>query len=882
VNSINSFADETDEVSIVLLGESVIVEDIHVDLADYPSVQLFVKKLKRMNVESVTFDTDCNEIDIDGFLDVVASPPKDVKIYNDINALLIERKSDKVYFNTVEFQIRTKGEEDYGDGRGGVIDVVEDDEFDLVHFLEKTCNVKQEDPPSMEAEKITNGLVQLYANVNASTDKEDVKAREALFEKVMGKITPEAKRFIIQDKLKLKQISSIIKSIIMTFSDEEIVEIFVSRVRLLGVFDAEEILENLTPERLDSILPEIRAKLKMMNVEEAHISQLEKKLLERRKGIPGKGTGGSVESGKSGTTENKGANRINAFVSDFAEISAEDYGVKEIERFFSSVCLLDKKGEDKKNKADKISDGLENFVKEFIKQFGQDNLLHESVKIRKTFEKVPNNLRKEIFSRIIKSKNPVRITMAKILLPLIDAESIVSTIVFLLEDGQREMLESFLSALEKDKLTAVREYAEKHLQEIGISKEDFIKLWEKLTASPKSFKRSGGVSVRAYGRLKHKLKASIDSTDINSLLDALYKSLESESPEIRGNTVVNIASLTDQFFKGEKVTIIRRISDKLMKYAKTEKNRNVYTNYVNALSKVGVMSNVAGYDFLISSIISFFAGEVSNREKAKIVIPRLAELNNKEAINVLLSLLWEKDLRKIVVEKVDKFGVESIPYLMELLKESEDKEVRFSLLKIIESIGEGALDIVKKYLSDKRWYVRRNAILIMGNIGDESILDDIYALKDDHEQVQVELIRTLRHILKNKAEPYLLPFLDSNYSQVQKYLLSVLSAFISEEGITALNKRLLLETFSKEEEFEIKKSICAILEEKGNSQSIEALTRIVEAKKVFGIPLYPEELRFNAVKAVAEIGGVQAEKLLKSLIKDRSKQIRALAKHELT
>jgi len=881
VNSINSFADETDEISIVILGESVIVEDINVDLADYPSVQLFVKKLKRMNVESITFDTDCNEIDIDGFLDVVALPPRDVNIYDDINTLLIEKKSDKVYFNTVEFQIRTKGEEDYGGGRGGVIDVVEEDEFDLIHFLENTCNVKKEDPPSVEADKVTNGLVELYSNMSADTGEGDTKAREELFEKVMGKITPEAKRFVLQDKLKLKQISSIIKSIIMTFSDEEIVEIFVSRVRLLGVFDAEEMLENLTPERLDSILPEIREKLKMMNIEEAHIAGLEKKLLGRRKGIPGKGTGGSVDSGESGDTEKNGANRISAFVSDFAEISAEDYGVKETERFFSSICLLDKKGKDKKNKADKISEGFENFVKEFIKQFGQDNLLHESVKIRKTFEKVPSKLRKEVFTRIIKSKNPVRITMAKILLPLMDAESIVSIIVFLLEDGQEEMLESFLSSLDKDKLYSVREYAEKHLKEIGLSKEDFLKLWEKLIASPKRFKRSGGVSVRAYGRLKHKLKASIDSTDINSLLDSLYKSLESESHEIRGNTVENISNLTDQFFKGEKVTIIRRILDKLMEYAKTEKNRNVYTNYVAALTKVGVMSRVAGYDFLISSIVSFFAGEVSNREKAKIVIPRLAELKTKESVNVLLSLLWEKDLRKIVVEKVDEFGVESIPYLMELLKESEDKEVRFSLLKIIESIGEEALDIVKKYLSDKRWYVRRNAILIMGNIGDENILDDIYALKDDHEQVQIELIRTLRHILKNKAEPYLLPFLDSNYYQVQKYLLSVLSAFISEEGITALNKRLLLETFSKEEEFEIKKSICAILEEKGNSQSVEALTRIVEAKKVFGIPLYPEELRFNAVKAVAEIGGVQAEKLLKSLIKDRSKQIRALAEHKL-
>jgi HEAT repeat protein len=882
VDSINSFTGETDAISIILLGESVIVEDINVDLADYPSVQLFVKKLKRMNVESITFDTDCNEIDINGFLEVVASPPKDVNIYDDINTLLIEKKSDKVYFNTVEFQIRTKGEEGYDDLQKGVIDIVEDGEFDLVDFLEKTCNVKEEDSPSIEAEKVTNGLVELYDNLSASTNKEDREARESLFEKIIGKITPEAKRYILQDKLKLKQISSIIKSIIMTFSDEEIVEIFVSRVKLLGVFDAEEILENLTPERLDDILPEIREKLKMMNIEESEITELEQKLRSRKKGIPGTGMGSTGEREKNGDKEKPGIDAVDAFVSDFAEISVEDYGEKEIEQFFSSVCLLDKGGADKQKKAEKISEGFENFVKGFIKQFGQDNLLKESVKIRKTFEKIPDKLRKEIFIRILKSKSPVRITMAKILLPLMDAESIVSIIGFLLKERQREMLESFLFSLDKDKLTEIRQYAETHLQEIGISKQGFIKLWEKLIAPPKAFKRSGGVSERAYGRLKHKLKTSIDSTDISSLLESLYKSLDAESSDIRGNTVANISSMIDQLFKGEKITIIRRISDELMKNAKTEKNKKVYTNYVSALSKVAIMSKITGYDFLVSSIVSFFAGEVSDRERAKIIIPRLAELNTKETINVLLSLLWEKDLREVVVEKVDEFGVESIPYLMELLKESEDKEVRFSLLKIIESIGGEALDVVKKYLNDKRWYVRRNAVLIMGNIGDEKIVDDIYALKDDQEQVQIELIRTLRHILKDKAESYLLPFLDSNYYEVQRYLLSTLSSFLSEEGVTALNKRLLLDTFSKQEETEIKKSICNILEEKGNSQSVEVLTQIIDSKKVFGIPLYPEELRFDAVKAVAKIGGVRAEKLLKSLVKDRSKQIRALLENELS
>ena len=238
-------------------------------------MQIFVKRLKRLNVESVTFDTSCNEIDIGGFLDLVAKPPRDVSTYDDINTLLIERKADKIYFNTVEFRIKAKGEEDYEGGGEGMVDVVEDEEFDLVHFLEKTCKVQTEDSPSVEAEKVTEGLVKLYDGMADASTEEDLRAREAVFEKVMGSISPEAKRFILQDKLKLKQVSSIIKSIIMSFSDEEIVEIFVNRVRLLGVFDAEDILVNLTPEKLDGILPEIKEKLKTMNIEEKYIEGLE-------------------------------------------------------------------------------------------------------------------------------------------------------------------------------------------------------------------------------------------------------------------------------------------------------------------------------------------------------------------------------------------------------------------------------------------------------------------------------------------------------------------------------------------------------------------------------------------------------------------------------
>lgn len=893
VNEINSFADETDEVSFVFLGESIIVEDVNVDLADYPSVQIFVKRLKRLNVESVTFDTSCNEIDIGGFLDLAAKPPRDVSEYKDINTLLIERKADKIYFNTVEFRIKTKGEEDYeGEGGGGVVDVVEGEEFNLVHFLENTCKVQTEDPPSIEADKVTQGLVKLYEGMAGASTEEELRAREAVFEEVMGSISPEAKRFILQDKLKLKQISSIIKSIIMSFSDEEIVEIFVNRVRLLGVFDAEDILMNLTPERLDGVLPEIREKLKMMDIEEKEISGFEKKLkikmenkIKAEGGVGGEGGGGGGKGEMEGVgTEAKGGagsgtGDIKSFVSEFSGVSEEEYGTDQISRFFSSVCQLKKEDD---NATGKISEGFENFVKEFINQFGKDNLLHEAVKIRKTFEKVPDKIRKEIFVRIIKSKSPIKVTMAKILLPLMDEESIVFMIVTIIEEGQKDLLEGFLSSLDDEKVASVHKFMEGHLEGMGMSKDEFSKLWKKLTAPPKSFKRRGGVSRKAYGRLQDKLKASIDLTDMKSLMESFYASLESEAKEVRVNALSNLLNLIEQLFKGEKIVVIRRIADRLMDYARKEKNKDVYIKYIDVLTRTGQNGVVVGYDLLVSSIVSFFAEEVNNTAKAKIVIPHLAEFKTKEAINVLLSLLWEKDLREIVVEKVDEFGEESIPYLMDLLKDSEDKAVRFSLLKMIESIGKAAVDIVKKYLGDERWYVRRNAVLILGSVGDKEIVDDIFALKDDHEKVQIEIVRNLRHILNEEAETYLLSFLDSNYPEVQKYAISILGPIISDEGVTALNKRLVLKKFPKEDGTEIKKEICSILADKGNSQSVEALMQIIDAKRVFGVPEFPEDLRFEAVKAVAEIGGVRSEKFLKTLSRDRSKKIRTFVEEKLS
>ncbi|MEO0293710.1 MAG: HEAT repeat domain-containing protein [candidate division WOR-3 bacterium] len=876
IDLLNTFAEETNEISIVFLGDNVIMEDLNVDISGFPSIEIFVKRLTRLNVESLTFDTSCNEMDVGGFLDILAHPPKDIRLYDDVNTLLIERKVDNIYFNTVEFRIKAKGEE-VPIGLEGMVEgkeeksISKEEEFNLKEFFENICGIKKEDSPIEEAEKITKGLVNLYDKISSFPGEKGIGTRKAIFEKVMSSIPPEVKRFIIQDKIKLKQISSIIKSIIMSFSDEEIVEIFVSRVKALGLADAEDLLINLTPERLDRILPQIKENLKLMDVEEKYIIELEKRVKEKIE--KGKGPEERISAKEGALSE------LSDFIKNFSEVKEEDYGTSEIANFFESVFLI-KKGEEEDK--EKVYIGFENFIREFVRQFGEDKLFLQSLKIRKAMKEVPLSVRKEVFFRIIKSDSPLKLTMAKILLPIMDDESVVSLLIHLVEEGEREGLEGFLSSLSSDRLDFIKEILRKEVGKKGIKDELFSKFWEKLTHPPEKIRPIGGVSRTAYTRLKDKLKTSMELGDVKALLDSIYKNLEAESKEVKLSSLGNIRELIEQFFKGGKTIIIRNIVEKLIEYSRKEEEKEIYEEYIKLLSEIGIKSITMEYSFLSNNVVSFFAGEVSSVEKAKVIVPYLVKFNSKEAINVLLSLLWEKDLREIVLKEVNEFGVDSVPYLMELLKDSEDKEVRFSLLKIIRGIGKPAVDFVRKYLHDPRWYVRRNAVLIIGSIGGREVLDEIYALKDDHPKVQIEIVRVLKHILKEDAESYLLPFLDSAYPEVQQYVLSTLQGIISEEGLKALNRRLLLNTFPREWEIEIKKLICDILAIKGNSESIDALSQIIRAKKVFGIPEFPEDLRYKATKAVAEIGGVKAEEILKSLTKDYSKKIRTLVLESLS
>ena len=110
------------------------------------------------------------------------------------------------------------------------------------------------------------------------------------------------------------------------------------------------------------------------------------------------------------------------------------------------------------------------------------------------------------------------------------------------------------------------------------------------------------------------------------------------------------------------------------------------------------------------------------------------------------------------------------------LAEEEDRKVKARLLKIIELVEIGAVEVLKSYLNDDRWYVVRNLVRILGTVGDENIVESVIPfLSHENPKVRTESILSLLKIGSDKSFDSLILALNSQDSTVQTMAINALS-----------------------------------------------------------------------------------------------------------
>ncbi|MBA7537028.1 hypothetical protein ES705_29294 [subsurface metagenome] len=142
-----------------------------------------------------------------------------------------------------------------------------------------------------------------------------------------------------------------------------------------------------------------------------------------------------------------------------------------------------------------------------------------------------------------------------------------------------------------------------------------------------------------------------------------------------------------------------------------------------------------------------------------------------------------------------------------MLKDAEDYSLRMKLIDIIKNIGEYGIKALVDNLGISEWYLRRNIILILGEIGDKSVIDHMVPLLEDKEdRVRLELVKAFTKL------------------EYEKGLIKALndpSVEVKAEALRGLRKKISVEIVEK---------LIPLFKRKGDAIHIELLKIIAEKK----------------------------------------------------
>ena len=146
----------------------------------------------------------------------------------------------------------------------------------------------------------------------------------------------------------------------------------------------------------------------------------------------------------------------------------------------------------------------------------------------------------------------------------------------------------------------------------------------------------------------------------------------------------------------------------------------------------------------------------------------LVETRDETTIPRLIGILDEDDTtyRRAAVKTLGAIGMDTIPYLIEILATSNNVTVRGSAVKAIAQVivnypevpfpAEG-LDCLKTAMSDENPVVNIAAVMALGQLGSPAFEMLVAALNTtDNIALQVILVNTLASLGDRRAEPILL------------------------------------------------------------------------------------------------------------------------------
>jgi len=430
------------------------------------------------------------------------------------------------------------------------------------------------------------------------------------------------------------------------------------------------------------------------------------------------------------------------------------------------------------------------------------------------------------------------------------------------------MVEDAKRYLPEDKKGIIEEIKEKMVEK-GVEGVEEIKV-DKSIQEEDRVVVAGEEHIR---ELEKEAKEGIHADEFTTIIHPFLKLLDEDSPEVRKSGIERLSDVITNLLAKEKISVVENFVNGLKERMLNEDNFDVYIEYTKALENIASAMRERGREDISELVRAAFSELISSQERRKRAIEALGKVGGKDALQTLLSALWETGSYQETRDAIVKMADTSIPMIMEIFMEAEDVNLRRKLKDILIHMEERIIPYIQPLLEDKRWFIRKEAGEMLAEIGTEKAVPLLKSLLDDPEfMVKKTALKSLKTLDSSEAKESIINSLRGASFELLKEGLSILSQMEGEEIDNFFVS--LLDRSDIRAKVEFFKNIMTIIGKRKIQGAIEPLNNIIKEKGFLNRPKFSDDIRMAAVYALGKIGGEKAKDILASLTNDPSKGVR--------
>jgi len=237
----------------------------------------------------------------------------------------------------------------------------------------------------------------------------------------------------------------------------------------------------------------------------------------------------------------------------------------------------------------------------------------------------------------------------------------------------------------------------------------------------------------------------------------------------------------------------------------------------------------------------------------------------------------DRDDQEDVAEVIGLIGLPFVRPLIDASSMETDRSIRFFYLKCLKKLGHQVADYAVTSLKEDQWFVQRNMLILLGELGAEDKLPLIRPLlKHSNSKVRQEALKTCLLLHDAGSTQDLIYSLFSKNRQEVLHAITV-SHLVDDPKLSARLLSLLQKKNLFRMDFEMKKALVQALSDHQCPQALKVFSKILKSNNMFSSRL-KRQLQVEIVKSLGKYPAEQASPILEMQIKGGTKTVANQAK----